>query len=832
MHKKISHYLFICCFLFICSNSFAQITIDFSHKRGFYTKIFNLNVNVIGDNVKVLFTIDGSEPTQTHGFSVDNTNSFSISKINRSTVVRVFAYNNDISATATQTYLFTKDVFSQNNNRVINELLFPNLWGYGTSFSDAISCRIQAANYEMTIDECFTNEIDYEQKLYDGLMQIPTMAISLDKQQIFGADSGLYVYPVDKSDDCYTLPENVDSWERKASVEIFNDVQGDEKLSAQVNAGLSISGYSSRYLDFYKHSFQLKFKEKYGASKFEYPLYGKKGINSFKNLELRMIAHSSPHDWAESRREESQYHKDNWVRNLQKQLSGDASSANSKFFHLFINGLYWGIYDVCERPDANYMAAYYGGAPDNYDVINHTGIDNGSDDDYKYMYDVGHSIYDTILTNPVTNQATGEVFYNTNIIANEERANSFYKEIQNYLDVENFIDYSLLNLYLVNADWSDNNWWAARDRENGKFQFFAWDSEIVLNMAGISNQVLIYAGNSNNRYKYNPIDLNQRLLDVPEYKIKYADHIQCNCVEQDGVLNPKNLAASYKAAEEKIHNATMLEFARWGNARKEDIRYEPICFDVIEKTVQDYEAEVFPNLLTNTLLYYSNPTGAYNLFPNYISKVNRNGESVIEEIYNFKAVQYSKFGGTVEEGYQLTLTNPNEVGNIYYTIDGTDPRNVDGTIANKAIKYTGPLTIKKTSEVKARVFAETFSYKDRGTKTINNLWTAMCPRKFYMPEEAPQEEQEETPVSIDAYANSAIKVFPKPVKNQLNITGLPAQVNNVIKVFTINGQVLIEENITATTSILNTYSLHNGHYMVTVSKNNEVIFVDKIIKMD
>lgn len=818
-------YLLICCLFFSKNNALANVTINFSHERGFHTKNFNLAIKTSGKDVKARYTLDGSEPTQSYGTIFNTEGSFLIPGMHKSTVVRVFAYNTEESVSASHTYIFKDDVFTQNNSTVINELKYSDKWGIGTSFSGGGDCETQSANYGMSIDECITNTSEYEQKLYNGLMQIPTMAISLDKQQIFGSDSGLYVYPVQKSDDCYTLPDNVDSWERKVSVEIFNDQQVGKNSSIQVDAGFKISGYSSRYLDFYKHSFQLNFKEEYGAEKFSYPLYGEDEAGSFKTLELRMIAHSSPHDWVDSRREESQFHKDNWTRSLQKQMSGSGSSPNSRFFHLFINGLYWGIYDVCERPDANYMTSYNGGEPDDYDVINFENVENGSDTDYKYMYDIAHSIYDTIFTNPQINPFTNDTVYDKAIVVNEERAHSFYNEIENMLDIEKFIDYNLLNLYLVNADWRDNNWWASRNvSNNGKFQFFVWDAEIVLNNAGISNQVLLLTGNSDTLFKYHPIDLNQRLLDVPEYKIKFGDHIQCHCVEEDGLLNEGNLINSYKEAEEKIHNATMLEFVRWGDVRKDDTRYQPICFDVVEKTLQNYEAEIFPNLLNNMLLLYGLPGGEYEILPNYIKRVRDNGVYTFEEIFNFKAVEFSKKGGEVEAGDLLELTNPNAVGEIYYTTDGSDPRNVDGTIAANAIKYTSPVIIDEQTVVKARVFTETFTYQDLTTKTIDNLWSAMCPRKFFMPGEV---------VSTNTFDNvTNINVFPKPVKDQLNITGLPLKANQIVKVYAINGQKIIEHKVVETTKTLNTAHLPSGHYLITISKQNELIFADKFIKMN
>ena len=740
-NMKANFYIFIFCLIFmgISFAADAQISVEFSHNRGFYTESFDLGVNISGYNVSVLYTLDGSDPAEVDNpIQPSNSNNFLI-PITRSTVVRVYAYNIEEKVATTNTYIFVADVFGQNSNSIINELKYPSTWGYGKKSINSITCLKQDADYDMTVDSCFDN---ITQRLYNGLLEIPTMSISLNKEHIFGADSGIYIFPLEESDTCYTFPEAIHSWERKASIEIFNDVQGLDTFQFQVNAGLQMSGASTRNLDFYKHSFKLKFRSEYGASKLNYPLYGDDAADKFESLQLRMVGHCTPHDWASSRREETQFHKDNWTRSIQRQLSGYGSSPNSKFFHLFINGIYWGMYDVTERPDADYMAEYNGGLPEDYDVIKLLEVKTGTDEAYNYMHDLGHSIYDTILTDPTENPFTGEILYKETIVTNNTRANNFYKEMQNRLDIDKFIDYNLLNLYIVNTDWKENNWWAARNaKQNGKFQFFAWDAEIVLTDAGKSNQVLLFAGNSGTNLKYHPIDLNQRLLDVPEYKIKFGDHIQCNCVEEDGILNPENFLASYKSSEQKIHDAATLELARWGDARKLDPLYKTICPSVIDETLQQYEMEVFPNLLNNMLLYYGRPGGEYDLFPHYIKKIRRNNEYILEEVFNFKAVKYPKLGGEVPVGYQLELTNLNTqynannqivpLGDIYYTTDGSDPRNIDGTVSQIATLYENPIPIDDYKLIKARVFTDTFKYKDLVDKTIYNLWTAMCPREFF-----------------------------------------------------------------------------------------------------
>jgi len=497
---KTCFYIFICFLIIATDCAYAEISVDFSHQRGFHNESFDLEIKTFGYNVSARYTLDGSEPTSKYGTVPSNSSSFKIPNINSSTVVRVYAYNIEEDVSDAHTYIFTADVFNQNNNTVINEHNYPVEWGYGTSLFGSIACSTQAADYEMTLDDCRENNAAYIEELEAGLKEIPTISISLDKDQVFGPDSGIYVFPVEKPDTCYTLPQDVHSWERQASVEIFNNGQEND---LQINAGLQISGASTRYFDFYKHSFKLKFRSEYGKSKLTYPLFEDNTSKKIESLQLRMLGHSTPHDWVSNRREETQFHKDNWARNIQKELSGYGT--DSKFFHLFINGLYWGLYDVSERPDADYMAENYGGMPEDYDVIKLLEVKSGTDSAYNYMHDLGHLIYDTIKTISSVNPFTGQNVYNIDIVPNKEKAINFYNETKELLDIGKFIDYNLFNLYVVNTDWKENNWWVARNaKQNEKFKFFVWDAEIILNDAGKSNQVLLYAGNTGVNLKYHP----------------------------------------------------------------------------------------------------------------------------------------------------------------------------------------------------------------------------------------------------------------------------------------------------------------------------------------
>ena len=87
---------------------------------------------------------------------------------------------------------------------------------------------------------------------------------------------------------------------------------------------------------------------------------------------------------------------------------------------------------------------------------------------------------------------------------------------------------------------------------------------------------------------------------------------------------------------------------------------------------------------------------------------------------NVDAVTYNSDGGIVAVGHQVVLGNPNSSGTIYYTLDGSDPRNPGGGISGSAISYSGPFTLS----------SGVFTLNARVRR--NGNWSAMCPRTYYV----------------------------------------------------------------------------------------------------
>ncbi len=759
--------------------------IDISEPSGFYDQAFQLTINAT-ESSTIFYTTDGSDPSTSFTRILHNPSDNIL--INQTTVIRVWAIAGTTLAKKSASFIFLDQVLQQNNVDVISELNYPAVWGTGitnlfdpnsTGYNPQYLSVTQNADYEMDT-EVLSNP-NYSDQLIDGFSQIPTLSIITDKANLFDVNTGIYNHTFEDE----TVP---------ASVEMINT---DGTTAFCIEAGLSIAGEAvSRRYDYYKHSLQLTFEEQYGDGALDYALFGAEAAQSYKALKLRMIEHCSPHDWDRGRRQKTQFHKDQWTRNLYRSMGH--LSPHSQFVHVFLNGLYWGMYDLCEIPNADFMASYQNGNAQDYDVMSENGLVAGDTLNYKHLYHVARDVeMDTIYNFP----------YHNTFIPVQESLNDMYEEIKNALDVNAFIDYFLLNALLVNTDWGANNWYAAKKKEaGGLWQFFPWDAEFALNDSPIYTSRIFHSSDA-----YHPNELDKLLRGAEQYQRAFGDRVQCNCIEEDGVLHANNLLSTYDELERSINKASLLELARWGDVRENLIDYNTHV--LAEKT--KYLNEIIPELFDaeRGLLYYLR-YGENNYYPKFIG-----------------APKLSKLGGDVPVGYQLSLTNPNAVGEIYYTLDGSDPAEPNNSASQL---YTEPIAINYNATISARVFVDEYAHGIAYRDTIFNHWSAMCPRKFntgivydnYVSIDEVMAEDGLDNICINMYSGVNPKDFILEFSDP--ITTLNGMVD--LQIYDLTGNALINTRLDLGLQNFYTLSLSSGIYLYTLSVDQAEILNGKIVK--
>ena len=216
---------------------------------------------------------------------------------------------------------------------------FPKAWGTNQG-------RPVIAHYGM--DHRIVDDPANRGEMAAALRALPSLALTLEASELFEQERGIYTHP----------QESGEAWERRCSAEFFPTNGG---AGFRVSAGLRIQGgWNRRPEESPKHSLRLVFRKKYGAAKLKYPLFGG-GVKEFDQLILRGGNNHSWLHWSASERRSADYLRDQWMRETYSAMG--CASARGSFVHLYLNGLYWGIYNLAERPDQHFAAAHLGGRP-------------------------------------------------------------------------------------------------------------------------------------------------------------------------------------------------------------------------------------------------------------------------------------------------------------------------------------------------------------------------------------------------------------------------------------------------------------------------------------
>jgi len=414
-------------------------------------------------------------------------------------------------------------------------------------------------------------------------------------------------------------------YERPVSVEIINS-QADTDL--QVNCGIRVHGSDytrPRYTrgdnwlcNSNKFSFNLFFRSSYGNNRLEYPFFPFVPVECYKSIALR----AGHNDIC------SPFIKDEWVRRLFREMG--AAQLTGTFANLYINGEYKGYYNPCGRLDEEFFQEWFD-TDNNFDIIDQSGLRDG----------------DRIVWNSLLN------YIGSHNLAN----NVDYEYVGSMVDIQEFIDYLILEIHMANFDWPNNNWCVYREKTEGaKFGFVIWDAEGIAETWVVGNNWDINA--FDDMPSYDPRGLNGGPWDIcrlyralkanPNFRQLFADRIHKHYYN-GGIMSEAHLLETWWEVFAEVSDALPYQDTFVPN-------------------------EFLPRREALMLLaFYDN--GLFN--PNFAAPVfNINGSY--------------QHGGDISAGDSLTITNPNDFGTVYYTLDGSDPRmpETSGAITNSATLVT------------------------------------------------------------------------------------------------------------------------------------------------
>ena len=628
-------------------SSWAQEPI-FNRAHGIYDQPFTLTIRSVLSGASIFFTTDGSDP-RVKGSPYDGAMS-----IRSTTILRAATRLPDLtwSTVTTASYIFPASLATQSNRP----------YGYPTTWGNF--CQIQGvapADYEMDPD--MMNDDVLRSKILQSMHTLPVVSLVTERDNFFSKErndstGGIYIYT-----GCPVGDGIGRGWERPISLEYFGT---DAYCNFTIDCCVKLHGGHGRLPEKNpKHAMRLHFKSAYGPSKLRYPVFGDKGPAVFNSIVLRTFFGYSWQHWDNNHRFRAQYCRDAWARFTQAKMGHPIST--SQYVHLYINGMYWGLYNLCERVDEHFCAQKLGGKPEDWDV---TEVDGGAGQYYAAIPTCGsiqdwNQMVDYIYSLPDRHE-------NYLHLIGLDAQGQPSPEYPPLLDVDNFIDYMLINLYGGNTDWDHHNWFAYRNRTlaNHGFRFLCWDTE------GIFIQPTENLTSKNNRGC--PTGFMNRLMKDRLFAHRFHEIAQQRLF-YGGALTPESVVQTWDSLSTRINLALYAESARWGDYRRDVHPYSSKggLYTVDNQYMIERRrllSTYFPRR-TEILLDQLRTRGWFPQTP------------APEVLLNDVPIGYGIT--TVQQGDVFTLSGDD----IYFTTDGTDPvtweKHSAGTIHATAMLYEG-----------------------------------------------------------------------------------------------------------------------------------------------
>ncbi|MBN2806125.1 MAG: CotH kinase family protein [Prolixibacteraceae bacterium] len=656
----------------MAQNTEGTPQVRFSHPAGFYDEVFSLTLDAPAPAYDIIYTIDGSNP-QNSSTAKNGGKSLAINinpnSANGRATTPCFLVRASLKEAGKETMLPVSRTYIF-PEAVINQRHPGGAWPT-SNVNDQI--------IDLEMDPKVTQHFSYQHRIEDALKAIPSISVVTDLKNLFDPATGIYV----------NAQGHGDEWERFCSVELIDPKRQSE---FNINAGLRIRGGWSRHGNYPKHAFRLFFRSEYGMPKLYFPLFGNEGVNEFDKIDLRTAQNYA---WSNGQ-DHNTFVREVFSRDTQRDMGQPYT--RSRYYHLYLNGMYWGLFQTQERSEARFASDYFGGNKEDYDVV--------KVDTENYTYNMEATDGNLDGWEKLWNATKAGFSNNTNYFKLEGKDRNGLPEPgkETLVDIDNLIDYMLTIFYGGNFDAptsafrgnrDPNNFYTIykRDDKSQGFRFFNHDAEHSLMIDPVNpgigineNRVDLPSMYVDNMYKFHPQWLHQKLTENAEYRQRFADRVYRHFFN-DGVFTPEKAEERFMKRAMEIDEAIIAESARWGDTFRgeahtrdndwwpeiENMQYYffPYRTDIVIE--QFIEADLFT--------YHAPPRFA-------VDGVNLNAST---KLFN--------------EHASVVLSNLNSSGEIYLTTDGSDPRMVGGAVSDKAQKInTGTeFNIRGTHWFKARV---------------------------------------------------------------------------------------------------------------------------------
>jgi hypothetical protein len=473
------------------------------------------------------------------------------------------------------------------------------------------------------MDASVVNAPAYSGRILADLAAIPSMSVAASYSSVFGS-SGL-------------LRASSGAIEVPGSIEVMHPDGRDD----QADCGIEPHSWAQQ-----KRALRVHFSATFGDDKWRHDLFRAAAegaaidVTSFDDLVLRSGFNDGLLYGEVARQGRYSFAVDELGRSSQIALSGHGS--RGLFVHLYLNGLYWGLYNPIERPESGFWASMFGGAKADFFARNHSGVLDGS------------PLWFDGLIQGAANWTTA----------------------RQRLDLPAFCDYILYWTYCGGGDWpsyngGNNNWYAGNRLlpAPGKVRFFVWDTEDSWCNLPTRPQQPLDGARLNVELLTGPREISQLWRGVQaeaDFRLQFADRVYDQC-SNDGPLSEAAILRRWNRITAVVDHGVVGESARWGRFDPRGVTWTrdgdwlPYT-NAIRQMFVGNRAQLIA-ALRNTVVPAAHPA----LYP-----------SIDAPLFQIGGHEVAVREAEVPANTQLELARSSAFGTIWYTLDGSDPRGPNG----------------------------------------------------------------------------------------------------------------------------------------------------------
>jgi len=355
---------------------------------------------------------------------------------------------------------------------------------------------------------------------------LPVVSLATNPDHLFSNTIGIYVEGSRGLLHCGKKANWHQPWERPASFEMYAT---NGTLLAGQDIGIEIHGNCAR--NFKMKSFELKARKTYGDNTIDAPLFADRSLTSYRRLVLRTGGQDLMNTML----------RDALASHM---LSGQMAIERGAWrpTAVYINGQFWGVYNLREKSDESLIENLY---------------DLDEETDFDFIQEEGNEI-------AAGSNARWRELY-TYITTHDPANPTVYAYLQTQIDMVNYIDYQIVEIYAANTDWPQNNvrYWRAYTPDS-RWRWVVHDLDLAfgndLGAAGYGHNTLRAAMSRTGNKAYHGLILVQ-LSRNAEFRALFAQRF---ATYLNTTFAPARLTALVDSMANSIAPDMPAQISRWG----------------------------------------------------------------------------------------------------------------------------------------------------------------------------------------------------------------------------------------------------------------------------